>query len=100
MYNLLINRRGRAINGAAMFGKGNGAIYLETVACSGKELALDDCSNLNWADAGGPCVHTQDAGVVCQANGKPVLQTVKYMIMLDYCSEVWGCERCKIKCDK
>ncbi|XP_066524958.1 scavenger receptor cysteine-rich type 1 protein M130-like [Hoplias malabaricus] len=51
-------------NGSAVFGAGNGTIWLNRVKCRGNEIHLWDCphSLKNHTD----CSHRQDAGVTCE----------------------------------
>lgn len=48
----------------AAFGQGVGDIFLDNVVCDGNELRLIDCSSNPLAAHN--CLHTEDAGVVCQ----------------------------------
>ncbi|XP_038048478.1 deleted in malignant brain tumors 1 protein-like isoform X2 [Patiria miniata] len=49
----------------ARFGPGTGHIYLDDVGCSGNEDTLIECSHL--AIGIHNCMHSEDAGVICQA---------------------------------
>ncbi|XP_028407351.1 deleted in malignant brain tumors 1 protein-like isoform X2 [Dendronephthya gigantea] len=42
---------------------GSGQIWLDNVACTGKEQNISSCSHPGWAVSG--CDHSQDAGVEC-----------------------------------
>ncbi|XP_066524955.1 scavenger receptor cysteine-rich type 1 protein M130-like [Hoplias malabaricus] len=57
-------------DGSAVFGAGNGTIWLNRVNCSGNEIHLWDCphSLKNHTD----CSHRQDAGVTCEDISVPV----------------------------
>ncbi len=48
----------------AGFGPGEGAIWLDNVACGGAEARLDQCPHNGWGIHN--CGHFEDAGVVCQ----------------------------------
>ncbi|XP_066524608.1 antigen WC1.1-like [Hoplias malabaricus] len=56
-------------DGSAVFGAGNGAIWLNRVKCRGNEIHLWDCphSLKNHTD----CSHRQDAGVTCEDKSVP-----------------------------
>ena len=47
----------------AAFGQGSGLIFLDDVACSGREARLFDCEHRGLEVNN--CDHHQDAGVVC-----------------------------------
>ena len=48
----------------AEFGQGTGQIWLDNVACTGSETALDQCASNGWGDHN--CNHYEDAGAVCE----------------------------------
>eukprot|EP00731_Ephydatia_muelleri_P038897 Em0975g1a len=81
--------------GSARFGEGNGTISAQNLGCLGNEPALANC--MKAAIAGVGCVHSQDAGVICQVpvckNGALRLAdgTDKYSGRLEVCNGgQWG----------
>ena len=48
----------------AMFGEGEGRVWLHGVECTGSERGLIDCPALMGNSS---CTHTQDAGIRCQS---------------------------------
>ena len=48
----------------ALFGEGNGHIWLSNVHCLGNESSIEDCEHAEW-DANGYCYHSEDASVIC-----------------------------------
>ena len=51
----------------AFFGTGRGPIFLDDLNCTGNESDLFECVSIN------DCGHSEDAGVICQENGKTVI---------------------------
>ncbi|NXT79457.1 DMBT1 protein, partial [Zapornia atra] len=47
----------------ASFGRGQDPIWMDRVACTGRERALEECQARPWGING--CTHEEDAGVVC-----------------------------------
>jgi len=50
----------------ALFGKGNGHIWLDNVNCLGNESSIENCQHRGWNNynyAG--CYHFEDASVIC-----------------------------------
>ncbi|XP_028399558.1 deleted in malignant brain tumors 1 protein-like isoform X2 [Dendronephthya gigantea] len=54
---------------------GSGRIWLDNVACTGKELNVTNCSNLEWGNH--DCSHSEDAGVECSKTGIPTTRRTK-----------------------
>lgn len=50
----------------ASFGRGMDPIWLDRVACSGRESALTECRARPWGI--NSCTHEEDAGVVCSGD--------------------------------
>ena len=48
----------------AIFGEGNGHIWLSDVHCVGNESSIEDCVHAGW-NANGYCYHFEDASVIC-----------------------------------
>ena len=55
----------------ATFGQGTGPILLDNLACTGNEARLFDCTHNGVGIHN--CIHSEDAGVVCRRDRKPVL---------------------------
>ncbi|KAL9988042.1 hypothetical protein ACROYT_G002440 [Oculina patagonica] len=48
----------------ALFGEGNGHIWLSDVHCEGNESSIEDCEHAAW-NANQYCFHFEDASVIC-----------------------------------
>ncbi|XP_044531204.1 scavenger receptor cysteine-rich type 1 protein M130-like [Gracilinanus agilis] len=58
----------------AHFGKGSGRIWLDDVACKGKELDLSECQHREWGQHN--CDHEGDAGVTCLDGANTLIRLV------------------------
>ncbi|CAI8036273.1 Deleted in malignant brain tumors 1 protein, partial [Geodia barretti] len=54
----------------AEFGRGTGTIWLDNVACTGLETALDLCASNGWGNH--DCSHYEDAGAECEGEVLPI----------------------------
>ena len=61
---------GQAVSahGSARFGRGNGTILLDDLACSGSESFLTECRHSGIGTHN--CGHSDDAGVVCEGESQ------------------------------
>ena len=48
----------------ALFGEGNGHIWLRNVHCLSNESSIEDCEHAEW-NANSYCYHFEDASVIC-----------------------------------
>jgi len=53
------------------FAPGHGPIWMDDVMCQGNEYFIQDCQHPGFGENN--CVHTEDAGVVCQCKWPPSL---------------------------
>ena len=67
----------------AAFGQGTGPIFLDNVVCSGSEVRLTDCASNPLAAHN--CLHTEDAGVVCQPAISRTYVVFLYICNKSYC---------------
>jgi len=49
----------------ATYGQGSDPIWLDDVACHGREASLRDCAHYGTWGVNGRCGHNEDASVVC-----------------------------------
>ena len=58
---------GALLHSSAVYGKGQGVIWLSGVACSGEESSIDECSHLDYGSLTATCYgHFQDVNIHCQ----------------------------------
>ncbi|CAI7988839.1 Neurotrypsin [Geodia barretti] len=62
----------------AEFGRGTGTIWLDNVACTGLETALDLCASNGWGNH--DCSHYEDAGAECEGEVLPIRLRVAPLI--------------------
>ena len=48
---------------SAFFGQGSGQIWIDDVACSGRDTRVEECTHTSWGSHN--CRHSEDAGVIC-----------------------------------
>ena len=56
-------------SGSSRFGPGTGPIHVDDIACTGTEQSLFECRFSSTHN----CAHVEDAGVVCNQEGKSTL---------------------------
>ena len=48
------------------YGRGSGPIWLSSLACTGNEVSLSECSHREWGNIPSSCDHSRDVGVECK----------------------------------
>ena len=69
--------------GSAGFGQGSGSIWLDSVSCSGNELALAACGHLG-VNVTRSCAHSKDAGVRCSGGQGSYINDIRYINLMCY----------------
>ncbi|XP_069805688.1 antigen WC1.1-like [Dendropsophus ebraccatus] len=87
---------GSAMNATteAVYGEGDGPIWLSEVQCNGYERALQDCWSKGWNKS--DCLHKEDAGVTCHGMlnlknclpTQPITPRNAVLPVLQYTSEI------------
>ena len=59
-----------------LYGVGTGPVWLDEVQCSGAEDALASCPSRGWGKHN--CVHSDDAGMQCEAPSQPLAASLPF----------------------
>ena len=77
-----------AARNSAYYGRGSGPIWMNNVACNGRELRLDSCEFTGWEVKG--CDHSQDAGVKCSRRIRLTRISASEGVVEIYHGGTWG----------
>ena len=75
---LEFSEEGAVAKDRAFFGQGSGPIFFDQTQCAGNETRLVDCTTSGTAVHN--CLHSEDAGVICQGMLSYVLNAIAITI--------------------
>ena len=76
----------RALQGGSV-PNGTGQIWLDDVACTGREISLKSCSHKGWGIHN--CGHSGDAGMECSSGGKIIFKQKPGVLSLRACKMIF-----------